>query len=556
MSNASKSVITDYPKIMEHLERFQEYVHAKNKERGFDDGGYISFRDSNSILAVEEDYKSAIAVEARRILNYEAWDESWIGTGKIAACAQKAVDSAGNLVHYNQMISFENRLNPDHEDYNPEAERTLYEIYRGSDERAAMQKAIEVFGQKYDTIAYLFFIKDDTRFLPNRPTIIDESLGILGIDYKTSYSCSYDNYLGYIDIIEEIRDIMDANLPSKGKYRLIDAHSFVWIVHEKDYETWTPAKKRGNGQKKTETAKYLERKRREQKARDNNYPKHYVSDIALDKDDWKRLLTNRDIFFETDIDLLKRIYLSDNHASTCSELAIQDGTSPSAYISPAVQLAKRVSKSENLDPIFGEDGVIVWWRVLFWGSFRDDNHFEWKLRPELADALSELFPDLDLLEIDEEAENKLVEETKRASLAEASDGFEYSHTPREKQKPTYSGGHPVYPRSRKTALNALAHAKYSCEIDANHPSFLRKNSDKHYTEPHHLIPMSYSDDFDVSLDVEENIVSLCSNCHNWLHYGENPEALLLKLYNERIEHLKEVEIDISFERLLEMYGIS
>ena len=72
-------------------------------------------------------------------------------------------------------------------------------------------------------------------------------------------------------------------------------------------------------------------------------------------------------------------------------------------------------------------------------------------------------------------------------------------------------------------------------------------------EPHHLVPLTYSSEFDVSLDVEENIVSLCSNCHNNLHYGKGYEELLTILYKEREKLLKQVGITITIKRLIEMY---
>lgn len=84
-------------------------------------------------------------------------------------------------------------------------------------------------------------------------------------------------------------------------------------------------------------------------------------------------------------------------------------------------------------------------------------------------------------------------------------------------------------------------------------TFLRKNSGKPYTEPHHLIPMAFSDEFPVSLDVEENIVSLCSNCHNHIHYGQGAEELLKKLYLERRDALKSVGLEISLDQLLGFY---
>lgn len=72
----------------------------------------------------------------------------------------------------------------------------------------------------------------------------------------------------------------------------------------------------------------------------------------------------------------------------------------------------------------------------------------------------------------------------------------------------------------------------------------------HYTEPHHIVPMSRQDAFDTSLDVEENIISLCCNCHKQIHLGQGYEDMLEKIYNERKELLKKVDIDISLENLI------
>ncbi len=112
-------------------------------------------------------------------------------------------------------------------------------------------------------------------------------------------------------------------------------------------------------------------------------------------------------------------------------------------------------------------------------------------------------------------------------------------------------------RDPKNAADALARADYKCEYDINDRIFERK-SGKGYTEPHHLIPISKYRDFDykkVSLDVMENIVSLCSHCHNLLHYGKFDDKIpiLEKLYNERKDALFQVGLDISLEELTEYY---
>lgn len=293
-----------------------------------------------------------------------------------------------------------------------------------------------------------------------------------------------------------------------------------------------------------------------QKERDNAYPKEYVSKVSITKKQWMGLLQDSEIFKETDIELLKRFYLSDNHAAACYDLSIQDGVSPTSYITPIVALAKRISEKMQLPAIIAHGGSQVWWRVPFWGRIREDGRFEWKVRPELVKAMSALYPELSTsadIEVEEKEDNSLIEELKQANVGSA-EGFEYNAEPKEKVAPVYANGHKTYPRDRQTAINALAHANYECEIDATHPSFIRKKSDKKYTEPHHLIPMAFSEEFDVSLDVEENIVSLCSNCHNQIHYGKDADVLLRKLYEERKDALASVGIKITLERLLEMYG--
>ncbi len=65
--------------------------------------------------------------------------------------------------------------------------------------------------------------------------------------------------------------------------------------------------------------------------------------------------------------------------------------------------------------------------------------------------------------------------------------------------------------------------------------------------------MGFSDRFDVSLDIEENIVSLCSNCHNQLHYGRDIRHLLDALFDARKELLSAAGINITIEELYAMY---
>lgn len=115
----------------------------------------------------------------------------------------------------------------------------------------------------------------------------------------------------------------------------------------------------------------------------------------------------------------------------------------------------------------------------------------------------------------------------------------------------------VWPRDATISSNALASASYKCVLNINHKSFISKKTKKTYVEPHHLVPLSKQADFEFSLDVEANIVSLCSNCHNQIHYGidEDKIKMLSELFNIRKDRLSNCGINITFEELLDIYSI-
>lgn len=147
----------------------------------------------------------------------------------------------------------------------------------------------------------------------------------------------------------------------------------------------------------------------------------------------------------------------------------------------------------------------------------------------------------------------LVESLQAESIAEEIGSFSYCGKPKKKSQPVVIQGRRTYPRDRSVAIHALMHAHFKCEINPDHPLFIRRNSECLYTEPHHLVPMAYQKYFDVSLDVEENIVSLCCTCHKHIHYGKGAEELIAQLYEERKDALKSVGIIISKEELIALY---
>lgn len=98
---------------------------------------------------------------------------------------------------------------------------------------------------------------------------------------------------------------------------------------------------------------------------------------------------------------------------------------------------------------------------------------------------------------------------------------------------------------------------YLCEFDENHITFISKSDEKNYVEAHHLIPFAERNKFDISIDVVENIVCLCPNCHRRIHLAiDDDKILLLKpLFEKKIEKMQKVGIDIEYETLLSFYKI-
>lgn len=114
-----------------------------------------------------------------------------------------------------------------------------------------------------------------------------------------------------------------------------------------------------------------------------------------------------------------------------------------------------------------------------------------------------------------------------------------------------------YRRNPAVAAEALRRSGYKCDYNAQHSSFQSSASSKPYMEAHHLIPVSRSARFSVSLDVVENIFSLCPNCHRSIHFAVPYEKKLIldALYGMGRVGLKRVGLDIPLSELYLMYGI-
>jgi hypothetical protein len=104
---------------------------------------------------------------------------------------------------------------------------------------------------------------------------------------------------------------------------------------------------------------------------------------------------------------------------------------------------------------------------------------------------------------------------------------------------------------------ALDRAKYTCEFDCTHVSFISQKTGENYMEPHHLIPISNQGLYDNDIDITPNLICLCPTCHKQIHYGTKSDVkhMLETFYNSRHVDLKTCGIDIDLDTLFAYYDI-
>lgn len=112
-----------------------------------------------------------------------------------------------------------------------------------------------------------------------------------------------------------------------------------------------------------------------------------------------------------------------------------------------------------------------------------------------------------------------------------------------------------FQRNIQESAQALKEANFTCEVNSAHRTFISAASAKPYVEGHHLIPLSFQDQFVLTIDIKENIVALCPNCHRLLHHGTNDdkEKILFKLWSDRKDLLYKRGINVDTPTFLRYY---
>ncbi len=203
---------------------------------------FSSFRDG--LPSDKEGYKERIRNNALRIMNHQNWTSKDVGSGRILSKVIRAIE-----INYNNLVAWQNRRGPQSQKHKAllkarsdpsrrrELEQWFFDFFHDrSDEAEAFESFRELAGNNYDLAAYVFFLKDWLRFMPIAPQYFDEAFKLFGIELVTSRNISWENYSRYNNALSAIRRSL-VEVAGISDARLIDAHSFCWMLVRHDPPT-------------------------------------------------------------------------------------------------------------------------------------------------------------------------------------------------------------------------------------------------------------------------------------------------------------------------------
>ena len=143
---------------------------------------------------------------------------------------------------------------------------------------------------------------------------------------------------------------------------------------------------------------------------------------------WKEILQDKEISTEPVIQILSFLFNSDGYGASGGEVAFALNYKHHAPLNRIIpDFSKRILKKYSfIDPPHRRDGTIRYWHVPFLGTESEDG-FVWILRPELAEALSQVFQNISkdkkltvLQEIDElKPSYETLQETTREAVIQS-----------------------------------------------------------------------------------------------------------------------------------------
>lgn len=115
----------------------------------------------------------------------------------------------------------------------------------------------------------------------------------------------------------------------------------------------------------------------------------YLCEMDISVEEWKEILQDETLLNANYKDALIKFYSEPEHKATCKALGEKFGVSPNSFNATITNFAKAVQKKLNRFEVLGTDGKPTYWAIPMLGKHVGE-HFEWQIRPELAQAIEEM----------------------------------------------------------------------------------------------------------------------------------------------------------------------
>lgn len=122
-------------------------------------------------------------------------------------------------------------------------------------------------------------------------------------------------------------------------------------------------------------------------------------------------------------------------------------------------------------------------------------------------------------------------------------------------------GRKKFKTQKKIRDYVLKQTNYLCGCHNSKHFYFESVALHNYVEGHHIIPMNRQEEYyfncNINLDVSDNIIALCPNCHCQIHLGSKKARLKIlgEIYIRNISKLRNINDKISLSLLASYYNI-
>lgn len=103
-------------------------------------------------------------------------------------------------------------------------------------------------------------------------------------------------------------------------------------------------------------------------------------------------------------------------------------------------------------------------------------------------------------------------------------------------------------------------SNYTCELEQYKGChyFTSKQTRHNYVEVHHFVPREFRNNYEYSIDVFANYITLCPQCHKMIHLATDRERIdaIRYIYNKRVKRLSNCGLNVELDDLMKYYHIT